>query len=378
MIRYLFLYTLMLIPLILAAQHNDSIQYIDSLVEVLINERRNWNEVSRLLIGAGDAAVDPLLDVITDKSIPEWPRRKVAFTLAEIPSQRIVEPCIRIFQDPEENMNLRISASRALKGKDISSYENLFLEAVGDQNPFMRLAAMQKIWSIGSYQALKIAYKATHDEHNLIRRGGYEYLSQYEDDSVSLALLNGLFDNDWYVRSFIFPALIKRGETVASLLKEISKDPEYGESIRWSALSILRQIDTFQDIKFFLKMLVQPSWMIRNEATLALYERKDLVQLNDLTSRVGSLDSSQRHSIFWLIGSMAKKGSVPWLEAQLKDPECGWMAAVALGLSLSEQASGPLIEGLKDPNNQKKKSLPVGINPYWNGGCEYIYSIFTG
>jgi HEAT repeat protein len=346
----------MLIPVILVAQQNDSIQYIDSLVEVLINERRNWNEASRLLMGAGDAAVGPLLEVITDKSIPEWPRRKVAFTLAEIPSQRVVEPCIHIFQDPEENINLRIDVSKALKGKDISSYENIFLEAAGDQNPFMRLAAIQKIWSIGSFQALKIAYKATQDNHNLIRRGGYEYLSRYEDDSVSQALLNGLFDKDWYVKAFIFTALIKRGETVARSLKKISENPEYGESIRWSALSILRKTDTCQDIEFFLNMLVQPGWMIRNEATLALYERKDSVHLIELISRVGSLDSSQKYSIFWLIGSMAAEGSIPWLEAQLKDPECGWMAAVALGLSHSEQASGPLIEGLKDPDNRKKRA----------------------
>ena len=90
---FIFLFVFVFQPVKLRAQI--IYQYIDSLVEVLVRERRNWNEASRLLIATGELAVDPLLNIRSDKSIEEWPRRKAAFTLADIPSQRI-DPDIRM------------------------------------------------------------------------------------------------------------------------------------------------------------------------------------------------------------------------------------------------------------------------------------------
>jgi HEAT repeat protein len=223
---FLFLFAIMLIPDILPGQEIDSIQYIDSLVEVLVRERRNWNEASRLLIDLGEPAVDPLLKILNDRSTGEWSRRKAAITLADIPAQRMAAPCIRICQDTTESMNLRIDAGRALKGKNISSYEKVFLEALQNENPFVRPVALRQLWHMGSGEALKIAFQAIRDEYNMVRRGGYEYLSQFDGASVNQAFLKGLFDMDWYVREYVFSELISRGETLTGSLEKIAETRE--------------------------------------------------------------------------------------------------------------------------------------------------------
>ncbi len=352
--KFIFLFTFVFQPVKLPAQNINP--YIDSLVEVLVRERRNWNEASRLLIETGEPAVDPLLKILSDKSIEEWPRRKAAFTLAEIPSQKIVIGCIRIFQDTSENLNLRIDVCRAMKGKNISSYEKVFLKAVKHENPFMRLVAMRQIWNIGSGEAVKIAFQATRDEYNMVRRGGYEYLSQFNGDSVNQAFLQGLFDNDWYVREYIFSEIIIRGESLAGALEKIIENPDSGESVRWSSLSILRKIISYRKVEFFFRMQGDPSWMIRNEATLALYDRKGLYTWEEAAARLESLDTPQKYSIFWLIGKLGQEESVHWLATQLNHPDYGWMAAVALGLSQSDQVYSVLNERLNDPDIRMKRA----------------------
>lgn len=358
----LFLISLLALPVILRAQDNVPAQYLDSLVKVLVQERRNWNEASRLLIAAGDPAVNLLLEVLNDKNLEEWPRRKAAFTLADIPSQRIVPACILIFQDTTENRNLRIDVCRALRGKDITAHEKVFLNYVQDEDPFLRLAAMRQVWTLDSEEALEIAFQAVGDGYNLVRRGGYGYLSHRDGYTVDQTFLNGLMDPDWYVREFIFEELLTRADRLSGKLEEISQNPENDESIRWSAVMILRKDSTFQDIEYFFRMLSESDWMIRNEAVLALIHRKDLFTWEKAASRLNDFNDAGKYAIFWIIGRMGELGSVSWLGSKMKDPECGWMAAIGLGLTGLTCAEPFLIEGLKDPDINQKRACLWALN----------------
>ena len=57
---------------------------IDSLVNVLVKERRQWNEASEKLIAIGEPSVDELTEVLIDKTRDSWVRRKAAMTLKGI------------------------------------------------------------------------------------------------------------------------------------------------------------------------------------------------------------------------------------------------------------------------------------------------------
>jgi len=347
---------LILLPLITEAQQGYSITYIDSLVNVLVNERRNWNEASRILIEIGEPAVESLLAVLSNKSLDEWPRRKAAMTLKYIPSQKIADPCIQIYCDTAEDINLRLNACRALRGKNIAKYENIFNEASNHENPYIRLAAMQQLWTMGSEQATNIAFKAIKDEHNIVRRAAYEYLSRFDNERVNQIFIEGLFEGDWYTREYIFTELKARGKAVSESLEGIVYKPEYNESIRWSALNILRYIKSYQKIELFFEMLLDPNWMLRNEAVLALYERSDSIPWNVFVDKFDTSGPGKKHLIIWYAGQKGSEASIPWLLDKLKEQGIGWMAAMALGMSGSEWAVDPLIEGLNDPDSRKRQA----------------------
>jgi HEAT repeat protein len=150
--------------------------------------------------------------------------------------------------------------------------------------------------------------------------------------------------------------LSDRVEKLCGELEKIALNPEYDESIRWSAVMILRNNNSFRDIEFFFRMLAQPDWMIRNEGVLALISRKDLFTWEEAASRLENFNKEGKYSIFWLIGMIGDEGSVSWLESRMNDPECGWMAAVGLGLTGSDRAMKALIEGLKNQDINLKRA----------------------
>ena len=347
---------LALVPVLNIAQQADSVEVIDSLVNVLVRERRNWNDASEKLIEFGKPAVDPLIEVLTDQSLPEWPRRKAAFTLRDIPSERIVGPCIHIFQDTLEPVALRIDACRTLKGKDVSQYSHIFMEASNHENPFIRLVAMQRLWALGGDPAKIVSMRGIKDEHNLVRRSAYEYITRLPDYSVNQLLIQGLFDEDWYVREYIFNELKAGNREVSGYLEDIILNPANDESIRWSAISILRQAEYYQNVHLFIKMLHDPSWMIRNETVLALSRRSEFIKWEDLIGEFEALKPDIQYSIYLLIGRLGPEASISWLTDKLNDPENGWMAAMALGLSRTGESIGPLTEGLKDPDTKKRQA----------------------
>jgi HEAT repeat protein len=243
-----------------------------------------------------------------------------------------------------------------LRGKDVSRYTNIFREAFRDENPYIRLAAMPHLLAQGGDQAWKISLQAIQDEHNLVRRSGYEYAAGSFHDSIEQVLCQGLFDGDWYVREFIFSQLQNQGRSVAGYLENIVRNPAYNESVRWSAISILRQIQSYRDIDLFADMLYDSNWMIRNEAILALSELGELFKWEDLTSEFESQKPDIQYSILLLIGRMGSEASIPWLLEKLTNPDHGWMSAVALGLSHAGEGVEPLTEGLKDPDMRKRQA----------------------
>jgi len=97
---------------------------IDSLVNVLVKERREWNDASERLIAIGEPAVDKLLEVLLDKNIDSWPRRKAAMTLGGINSSKMITPCLNVFTDETEDIAVRNNACRALSSTDINNYED--------------------------------------------------------------------------------------------------------------------------------------------------------------------------------------------------------------------------------------------------------------
>ena len=99
---------------------------IDSLINVLVKERWQWNQASIRLQQIGEPAVDKLLNVLEDKSLDGWTRRKAAMTLTHIKSENKIKPCLNIFTDETEDISLRANACRALANVNIGKYEELF------------------------------------------------------------------------------------------------------------------------------------------------------------------------------------------------------------------------------------------------------------
>jgi HEAT repeat protein len=246
-------------------------QNIDSLVNVLVKERRQWNEASERLQIIGEPAVDKLLEVLLDKTIDSWPRRKAAMTLGGISSQKIIKPCLNVFTDESEDIEIRNNACRALLSTDLSGYEDFFIEhALGD-NSKIKNSCYQQLGHIGSDKAINFLISEFDNVDDMGKWIVLHDLEKTDNEKVNKIFIKALDDNTWWmINEYARDVLITRGEAVLNSLEQILNNPHNSEFLRWKAIWIISYLETDKKIPILQQALKDKSWVIRNEAEVAL------------------------------------------------------------------------------------------------------------
>jgi HEAT repeat protein len=240
---------------------------IDSLVEVLVKERRQWNNASNRLKVIGEPAVDELLEVLLDEKIDSWPRRKAAMTLSGINSEKKIDSCIKLFLDITEEISVRRNACNALQGVDIDRYEDLFIKMSKDENEDIRSVSYMRLGDIGTKNAIERLISVTEEESDMTQWIILHILESIETTEVDQLFLNVLIeDNWWMLDEYIAKILVRRGEKVIDSLVIILNDSQNSEFLRWEAIWIIKDIDGPKSREILQQALNDENFYFRNEA----------------------------------------------------------------------------------------------------------------
>ncbi|MBU8891882.1 MAG: hypothetical protein KOO66_03835 [Bacteroidales bacterium] len=257
------------------AQTNDLQSEVDSLVDVLVKERRQWNEASEKLIVIGEPAADKLLEALMNKSLDSWARRKAAMTLSGINADQIITPCLNVFTDESEYVSVRINACKALSSVNLNKYEDLFLLYAKNDNSDIRNVCYQRLGQIGSEKAIKFLTSEVDKQQDMGKWIILHILEPFDTQEVNEKFINALCDDNWWmINEYARNTLIKRGNDVLEPIQEILENTENNEFIRWKAIWVIKDLESPQRIKILQKALEDESWFIRNEAEVALKKEK--------------------------------------------------------------------------------------------------------
>lgn len=244
---------------------------VDSLVNVLVKERRQWNEASEILQVIGEPAVDKLLEVLQDNSIDSWPRRKAALTLGGINSPKMINICLNIFTDENEDIAVRNNACRALLSTDLAGYEDFLIQQAQADNPKLKNSCYQQLGRIGSDKAINFLISEFDSINDMGKWIVLQDLVKYENEDINQLFLKALDDNTWWmINEYAHDVLITKGETVLDSLNQIFNNTDHSEFLRWKAIWIIKDLKTDKKIPILRQALNDKSWVIRNEAEVAL------------------------------------------------------------------------------------------------------------
>jgi len=270
-----YIFILILVGCILSSCKNNAQtleqKQIDSLVNVIVIERRQWNDASEKLKLIGEPAVDKLLEVLLDKSIDSWPRRKAAMTLGGINSPKMINTCLKVFTDENEDIAVRNNACRALLSTDLSDYEDFFIQHAKTDNPKLKNSCYQQLGKIGSDKAINFLISEFDSIDDMGKWIVLHDLEKYKVEDINQIFIKALSDNTWWmINEYAHDVLITKGEIVLSSLEQIFNNTDNSEFLRWKVIWILKDLETDKKIPILQQALNDKSWVIRNEADLAL------------------------------------------------------------------------------------------------------------
>ena len=171
----------------------------------------------------GEAAVEPLITVLNDRSI-NWrgSREGAAEALGQIGGPRAIEPLIKVLGDPDTD--LARSAGHALESivqknaagaleevRDVRVSE-AFIQALKDENGEARSKAASALGKIGDERAVEPLIQALKNEDRRARSSAAWALGEIRDERAVEPLIQALRDEDPYVASDVAEALGKIGD----------------------------------------------------------------------------------------------------------------------------------------------------------------------
>jgi HEAT repeat protein len=167
-----------------------------------------------------------------------------------------------------EGMDLAINLFPQSKINGMKSRGNIngLIQALGDDNTFIRLYAAEALGDLNDRVAVNPLINALNDKEFLVRSKAVEALGKIGDDKAVKPLLRMLNDRDKEVSIIAFKTLCdyRFVEALIIILEETERDACI------NAIKILEKIDDVRAIEPIMKMVYDPDAEIRNTAALAL------------------------------------------------------------------------------------------------------------
>lgn len=309
---------------------------VTPLILKLKNPKLKWGKhaplhwkIARALARFGDAAFDPLVNILQDEELHI--RNIQLYAGSSKP-------------EPFYYHGARITAVRALAWLDLGKAENgksfePLLKALLNENKDIKLSIRVR--------NLRVQVEAA------------KALGQLGDLRAVEPLINALQDDFYLVRASAAWALGELGDNRAvNPLLELYNDKN--ETIKLTAVSSLVNIDEQKGCDLLIEMLLRPK-KDYNQAWLDIWIARKLVEMKSVAidPLISELNNEESHSkVIGILGMMKDKRAVDhivkWLHNKYKfNRKC---AAWSLGEIGDEQAVPYLIEALEDKNANVRKN----------------------
>ena len=294
-------------PLVFALQ--DSINFV------------GWDVADALGKIGGDKAVELLMLALQDSD--NSVRRNAAEALGKIGSDKALETLMLALQDSDNSM--RISVARALgKIGDDKAVEPL-IQALKDSDYLVRIHTAGELGEIGSDKALETLIQALKDSNEYVRISVARALGKIGSDKAVEPLMLALQDSDNSVRRNAAEALGKIGsdKAVAPFIQALKDSNKY---VRSSAAETLGEIGSDKAVDPLIQALKDS-----NEYVLTYPKSEVPLKAAEALGKIGS-----------------DKAVEPLIQALKVSYDLGLNTAKALGKIDSDKAVEISIQTLKD------------------------------
>ena len=244
---------------------------VDSLIVLFKDAGREWNIYADQLVEIGDPAVQPLVLILRDTSQNLWARRTAAMTLNEIRSPKYVNPALRILLDPAEERILRNQVTHGLKGFDLSEFADAIWRVFNAENDhFFQLNIAELLTSANpEYAAQGFEHLYQHSDGYVNKQAIWHLLKLKPQESSEL-YLSAIQSDHWMTANLAMDSLKILDQIPSGRIIRLYYRSSTAEEIRWRIVHVLGHRPERNFIELQLDALTDPSWLVHNEAALAI------------------------------------------------------------------------------------------------------------
>ena len=315
-------------------------------VVALLVELLNDSDVRRAAIEAlgqtGDSsAVAPVVESLRDPDL-----RIVAIEAL----CRIGDPAVAFLIEAIKDFNVRRVAVGALG--QIGDYAVApLIEALREENPWVRMAAVEALGQTGNSSAVAPLVEALRDEEPSIRSTAIKSLGEIGDARSVATLIKALGDGN--MRMTAIKALGQTGDVsaVAPLVEALTH-----ENLRRSAIEALGEIGDAGAVAPLVETLRDEDCWVREAASMALGKIGDPSAVAPLAEALRDEDSRVRRAATEALGEIGDARAVVPLVEALRVLDIQKVASKALG-RIGDAAFAPLVEALSDDREWVLKAV---------------------
>jgi len=292
--------------------------------------QRDWQNAVDVLVQIREAAVEPLIRTLQDRSIKNWGvHARVTNALAKIGSQRAVEAVVKSLEDTGLNPYVRGSVALLVSELKPKEAAEVLSSASRDKSQFVRWKCAQALGMLGDQKGIDALIWALNDDDQYVRAAAAKSLGQIKADNAANSLVDALKDESWLVRLNTREALLQIGEPSEERLIRALKDEN--SHARWQAAWVLGRIKSQKAIEPLIEALADADWMVSDEAAVALTKINYEKVLELLDDALKDKTDHVREKAVWLLNQIEsnkipKEESSPGKALEKKLPDkiyCG-------------------------------------------------------
>jgi HEAT repeat protein len=301
---------------------------IPSLIQALRSHRQSdCDRAARVLWSIGEAAVDPLLGVLQDRTATPEMRTASASALGMIGDPRAIRGLASLLRD--ERYFVREQASRAL-GRIGEPAVGLLLDMANSSTPTTREAAVAALGNTASKQAIEKVVEALSDSNANVRSAAVRSLGESASEIAVPHLMALLRDESSALRAQAAASLGRLGHLSLPSLVSALKDPK--PSVRQLAAEALGDIGSKDAVAPLIELIASDQSGARPEAIEALGKIGDPAAVGPILSVMRTGSPSVRKRAIRALSSFRDTRAIDALAAALSDQNEEVRQAAAAGL----------------------------------------------
>lgn len=276
----------------------------------------------------GDAAVQPLLDVLTNTT--DWNYRMVSYQqiinfLGDTQDPRIIPVFINLLRKTE--MYNYDVALRAFKGMGDVVIEPLLAVLTGDPDDKANYAAINLAGALKDRRFIPPLVNKLNSPTSMIRYRAARALAELQEVSVVPTIQQMVPDAaDAAERRELLLALDQLGQHawVVDVAHQVMTDPQYSNADRQSMVQFIVRLKDPSQIDFLMQILKKQEFGVYHHALWSLVESKYMPLVDYLMGSLTTPNANWRGLAAYALGEFGDKRAIQPLKTLLKDKEVAW------------------------------------------------------